>query len=146
MAAQQDRQFDAEVSIFKLHDGSSLRDLSPYITNFDGLPGEVKMNDSTTYGSTGERPTPSIYTARIVMDLLYNHVTSVGVHTVLALLHANKTLAAFEYYPVGEGTDDAKITGNAYLAIYRITGRVGSFITVHAELPVNNKVTIGVAT
>ena len=143
MVASQDIYFDAEVSIFKINDGT-LRDISPYINELRGLPGQYKMHDITTHGSVGERPAPGLQTNRIVMEMLFNMVTNVGTYNVLRNLWDDKLLAAFEYYPLGELTDHVKITGNAYLAIFEITGRVGNTATVHAELAVNNGVTLGV--
>ncbi len=143
MVADQALYFDAEVSVFKVNDGS-LRDITPYINELRGLPGQFKMHDVTTHGSVGERPAPGLQTNRIVMEMLFNMVTDVGTYTVLKKLWDDKILAPFEYYPLGEVTDHVKITGNAYLAIFEITGRVGNTATVHAEMAVNNGVTLGV--
>lgn len=146
MTAEQDVYFDAEVSVFKLHDGTALRDISAYVNELRGLPGQTKMNDITTWGSVGERPGPSIKVVHFTMELLFNMVASVGVHTVLEAMWDDKALRAFEWYPAGETADNAKISGNAYLPIYEITSRVGNFIAVHAEFHADNGVTIGVAT
>ena len=143
MVADQALYFDAEVSVFKINDGT-LRDITPYINEVRGLPGQYKMHDLTTHGSAGERPAPGLQTNRIILEMLFNMVTSIGTYTVLRTLWDDKLLAAFEYYPLGEITDHVKITGNAYLAIFEITGRVGNQASVHAELAVNNGVTLGV--
>ncbi len=142
MAAEQDLYFDAEVSVFKINDGT-LRNISPYINELRGLPGQYKMHDLTTHGSVGERPAPGLQTNRLILEMLFNMVTDVGTWTVLKNLWNNTTLAPFAYYPAGEVTDNPKITGNAYLAIFEITGRVGNQASVHAELAVNNGVTLG---
>lgn len=145
MAAEQDVRFDAEVSVLKLHDGTSLRALTPYITEVRGLPGGIKMNDATTFGKVGEVPAPSIMIAHFSVEFLFNMVASVGVHTVLKLLFEGKVTRAFEYYPAGETADNLKISGGAILAVYDITSRVGSYVTAHSEFHTDNGVTLGTA-
>mgnify|MGYP001611727731 FL=1 len=69
MVADQDVFFDPKVSVFKLNDGTSLRDLSAYIKSCKGLPGQFKVHDITTYGSVGERPGPSIFVVHFTLVL-----------------------------------------------------------------------------
>lgn len=145
LVADQDTYFDGEVSVFKLNDGSSLQDISAYVKELRGLPGQYKMNDITTWGSAGERPGPSIRVDHFTMELLFNMVTSTGVHTVLSSLHTTKAKRAFEFYPAGTTSGNAKISGSAYLPIYEITSRVGDVVMVHAEFHVDNGVTVGTA-
>ncbi len=145
LVADQNTYFDSEKSIFKLNDGSQLRDLSAYVKELRGLPGQFKVNDITTFGSVGERPGPSIYVNHFTVEFLFNMVTSVGVHTVLAALHSSKALRAFEYYPAGTTAGNAKFSGSAYMPVYEIISRVGDQVMVHAEFHVDNGVTIGTA-
>ena len=99
LVADQTNYFDAEKSVFKLNDGSSLRDLSPYVKELRGLPGQFKVNDITTFGSVGERPGPSIYVNHFTVEFLFNMVTSVGVHTVLATMHSAKASEGVRVLP-----------------------------------------------
>lgn len=143
--AEQNTYFDARVSILKINDGSQLRDVSPYVIELRGLPGQYKVNDISTWGSLGERPGPSIFVVHFTVEFLFNMITSVGTHTVLSSMFSNKALRAFEYYPAGITTGNAKLSGSAYLPIYEITGRVGNQLTVHAEFHADNGITIGTA-
>jgi len=145
MVADQNVFFDAKVSIFKLTDASVLRDMSAYVKKVAGLPGQYKVNDVTTFGSVGERPGPSIFVVHFTVDFLFNMVTDVGVHTVLSTMHSGKALRAFEWYPAGTTTGNAKIYGSAYLPIYEITSDVGNYITAHAEFHADNGITQGAA-
>jgi hypothetical protein len=146
MAVEQDRYFDAGVSIFTIYDGTAQRDISPYITELRGLPGQIKVNDVTSYGSVGERPGASIYVAHFTLEMLFNMVTDVGTNAVMELLFEGKVKRAFVYSPAGVTAGNLKITGDALLVDYTITGRVGSQLTSHAELHVDNGVTLGVNT
>lgn len=142
MVAEQDRYFDARVSILKVHDGTALRDLSPYLIELKGLPGQYKVNDSTTYGSLGERPAPSIFVVHFTAEFLFNMITTLGVNTVLATMFATKALRAFEYYPAGEATGNAKWSGSAYLPVYESAGKAGDYVQMHAEFHADNGITI----
>jgi len=145
MAADQGTYFDGELSVFLLKDATMFQNLSPYVKELRGLPGQFKMNDITTFGSKGERPGPSIFVVHFSVEFLFNMVTSVGVHTVLNAIWAGKLLRDFEYYPAGQTAGNSKISGKAYLPIYEITSRVGDYIAVHAEFHADNGVTSGVA-
>jgi len=145
MGADQGVFFDAKLSVFKLNDGSSLQDLSPYIKELRGLPGQFKVNDVTTFGSVGERPGPSILVVHFTAEFLFNMVTSVGVHTVLNAMWVAKALRAFEFYPAGTTVGNSKISGSAYLPVYEITSRVGDYVAAHAEFHADNGVTSATA-
>ncbi len=143
MAADQDVFFDGKVSVFKLSNGSALSDLSAYVKELRGLPGQLKMNDITTYGSVGERPGPSIFINHFTVEFLFNQVTTTGVWTILGAMFAAKALRAFEYQPSGSTVGNPKITGSAYLAVCEVASRVGDYITLHCEFHCDNGVTHG---
>lgn len=145
MVADQNVFFDAKVSVFTLSDGSSERDLSAYIKELRGLPGQFKVNDVTAFGSEGERPGPSIFVVHFSVEFLFNMITTTGVWTVLNGMWSAKALRAFTWKPAGSTTGNAKITGSAYLPVLEITSRVGDFVSVHAEFHADNGVTIGTA-
>jgi hypothetical protein len=145
MVADQNVYFDAKVSIFKINDGSQLRDISPYVLELKGLPGQFTVNDITTWGSLGERPGPGIFVAHFTMELLFNMITSVGVWTALNTMFSAQALRAFEYYPAGTTVGNAKISGSAYMPVFEITGRVRNEVNVHAEFHVDNAPTLGTA-
>jgi len=95
MVADQDAYFDAEVSIFKLHDGTSLRTMTPYVKELRGLPGQYKVSDVTPFGAAGERPGLGIVIAHFSVEWLLNMVTDVGSATVLTIIWNAKAAVAF---------------------------------------------------
>lgn len=145
MAADQDRHFDGKVAVFKLNDGSQLQDISAHIISHRGLPGQFKMNDSTTWGSVGERPAPSIYVVHFTIEFLFNMITSTGSMTVLKGVFSNKALRAFEFYPAGTTAGNEKYSGSAYLPILEVVSQVGQFTQIHTEFHADNGVTLGTA-
>lgn len=145
LIADQNTFFDSKVSVFKLNDGSTLQDLSTYCKETSGLPGEIKMNDVTTFGSIGERPGPSIYIGHFSVKFVFNMITTTGLHTIIGGMWTNKALRAFEYYPAGITTGNTKISGSCYLAKPPITSRVGDYVVMDCEFWVDNGATWGTA-
>ena len=135
------RYFDSRVSVFKLNDGSQLRDLSDNCKETRGLPGTVKMNDVTTFGSVGERPGPSIFINHFTVEMMFNRITDVGSWGIVSAMYAAKAVRAFEYWPIGVA-EVGKVSGNAYLAVCEVASRVGDWVTLHCEFHADNGVTV----
>ncbi len=135
------RSFDSKVSVFKLNDGSTLQDISDSIKEVKGLPGQVKMNDVTAFGSVGERPAPSIQINHFAVEGMYNRITTTGAWPIISAMWAAKASRAFEYWPGGTG-EVAKSSGTAYLAVLEQVSRVGDWVTFHAEFHCDNGVTV----
>ena len=136
--------FDSKVSVFKLNDVSTAQDISANIVNLD-FTNAFKINDVTTYGSTGVKSALSIDESKFSMDLIFNQVTTTGSQTVVGAMWYAKATRAFEYYPVGTTSGNLKISGNCQCTNYQITGKVGDSIRVKADFVVNNGVTFGTA-
>lgn len=143
--------FDSRVSIFKLNDGTALRDISNSISSAT-FPATWKLNDVTTYGSVGFRGKPSLDDTKFTLDMIWNQVTNVGTQPAVGAGHyaqgpvGNTANArAFEYYPAGTTSGNLNISGNCWCPHYEITGKVGNAIAVRAEFVVENGVTFGSA-
>ena len=143
--------FDSRVSVFKINDGTTLRDISASITGAT-FPTTWKINDITTYGSVGFRGKPSIDDSKFTLDLIWNQVTNVGSQPVIGVMHyaqgpvGNSTNSrAFEYYPAGTTAGNLNITGNCWCPHYEINGRVGNAIAIRADFVAENGVNFGVA-
>lgn len=137
--------FDARLSIFKLNDGSSLRDLSPYIANMS-FDHKFASNDLTVYGASGRKPVPGLDETEFTIDFIWNQVTDVGVDTVVGAMIYAKATRAFEYYPAGITTGQTKYSGNCICTEFPLAGQVEDVIRVKARFMVNNGVTRGAAT
>lgn len=137
--------YDAKVGIFKINDGSQLRDISPYILSLRGLPGQFVVNDVTTWGSVGERPGPAIFVVHFIIEMLFNKVSDVGTWTVLNGMFSGKALRAFEYYPIGTDGGNPKMYGNCILPVFENDATVRNEIRMHAEFHADNGISIGTA-
>lgn len=134
--------FDSSVSKFKITDtGATLRDISAYITDIDGLPGLRDLNDATTLNQGGTMWQPTIEKVVITLGLLYSRDALVGPDTVLGPLRTYTAAVAFEYWPEGDGASKVKYTGNVWVRNYTIQSKVAAIIAAKCELPVNGQVT-----
>lgn len=135
--------FDSEISIFQINDGS-LRDISPYITSIDGLPGVRDLNVATALGDGGEKFHPTLERVTITLELMWSDDASVGPDTVFGgTLRERGVVSAFEYGPEGKVNPDIKYSGNCWVRDYAITSRVGNMVTARVELKVDGKVSRG---
>ncbi len=137
-------KFDAKSSIFKLNDGSQLRDISPYIANIV-FSNRFKKFETNTYGSLGVRPNLSLDETTFTIDMVFNQVTTVGTHTVVGAMYAAKATRAFEYYPAGVDAGNLKLSGNCKCTTYPLEGQVEDAVRIKAEFSVDNGVTFGTA-
>lgn len=139
--------FDSQESVFLLDDtGSTQRDLSPYITSIDGLPGPRELSEATALGDGGRKFHPSLENVVITLELMWSDDASVGPDTVLGPLRTHSSAVDFEYGPEGQTSGDIKYSGTCWVRNYKITSRVGSLVMATAELQVNGQVTRGTFT
>ena len=146
MVADQNVFFDSKVSVLKINSV----DLSAYVKEVVGLPGQVKLNDITTFGKVGESLGPSIKISHFTVKFLFNMITTTGVWATLNAMYESRTPYALEYYPAGTTVGNLKIINNAagvgtYLADCKITSRVGDYVTVDCDFQVDNGVTLTTA-
>ncbi len=135
--------FDSEISIFQINDGT-LRDISPYITSIDGLPGVRDLNIATALGDGGEKFLPSLERVINILGLMWSDDALVGPDTVFGgTLRGRAVVSAFEYGPEGKVNPDVKYSGNCWVRDYSITSRVGNMVTARVELKVDGTVSRG---
>lgn len=137
--------FDSSVSKFYIVDNlGAEQDISPYITDIDGLPGLRDLNDATTLGQGGTIWNPTIEKSVITISLLYSRDAGAGTDTVLGPLRTKGSAVAFRYGPEGVTAGMRKYSGNCFVRNYTIQSKVASVIAAKCELPVHGVVTLGV--
>lgn len=135
---------DSSVSTFKLDDsGGTLRTVTPYVNNIDGLPGTRDLNDVTALGDNGHRFIPSIENGKFSISGDYDATASTGIYTVLSSLRSATATASFEYGPEGTTTGKAKLSGESWLSAFNITSKVGSQVSYKADFQIDGAVTVG---
>lgn len=136
--------FDSQVSKFLINDTADAeRDISPYITGIDGLPGPRELNEATTLNQPGAKWHPTLERVTITLDLLYSVDALVGTDTVLGPLRTHTAARAFKYGPHGNTAGFVKYSGSAWVRNYVIVSRVGSILTARCELNVDGAVARG---
>lgn len=131
-------------SIFQINDGTDLQDISPYISNVDGLPGEHTLVEVSTLGGGGRTFMPVLEAPTITLDLHWSDDPSVGSDTVLGVLQDYGTAVAFDYGPEGKASGDVKYSGICWVRDFKVIARVGAQVIGRCELQVEGQVTRGV--
>lgn len=136
--------FDSKVSKFLIDDtGGTQRDLSAYITEVRGLPGERALNEVTALGDSGARFIPGLQDVTIRLNGLFDDTATSGPDAVLGPLRTHTSAVDFEYGPEGSGTGDVKYSGTCWAVSYDLRSRVGSLVEWSARLHVENTVARG---
>jgi hypothetical protein len=144
--------YDARNQHFSIvdSDGSSTRDLSPYLTGIDGLPGTKELIDTSRIGDSGRTFTRSLWNGTAVLEYLYSNVTTSGISLVLDNLIDMSTATTFAYGPTGTSSGgtyiNRKISGSCWVRSNTITGRVASAVSGRADIQIEGTVNFGTFT
>ena len=133
--------FDSRVSRFLLFDvGGASRDLSPFITDVRGLPGDRSLSEVTALGDGGARFIPGIEDVAVLLSGIFDDSEPGGPDAVLGPLRAHSSAVRFEYGPRGAAAGSVRYSGSCWVASYRLRSRVGSRVEWAAALQVDGTV------
>ena len=133
--------FDSKVSKFLLDDtGGTQRDLSAYLTEVRGLPGQRALNEVTALGDSGARFIPGLEDVTVRLGGLFDDTATSGLDAVLGPLRTHTSAVDFEYGPEGSSTGDVKYSGTCWVVSYDLRSRVGNLVEWAATLQVENTV------
>lgn len=135
--------YASQISVFQINDGSALRDISPYVTAIDGLPGPRELIEVTALGDTGRKWIAGLENVVITLELLWSDDASVGSDTVLGVIRDDAAARAFDYGPEGKDSGDIKYSGTCWVRNYTIMSRVGEKVSARVELQVEGIITRG---
>ena|SRR3990167_8128810 len=129
-------------AVLKIHDGTSLRDVTAYLTN-TGLAADRDMGETSTLGITDKTFIPGLTGRTIPLEGIFDPT----VDGYLSTLLGDSTARAFEYYPAGEpvGATKPKYSGSYFLASYEPSTPGDAPATFSAEIQVTGAVTRAVA-
>lgn len=132
-----------ENSKFFLDDnGSTERELTAYISEISGLPGNVELNDVTALGDAGQKSIPGLERNTFQLSLHWDDTATSGPDVVLGTLRTSQSATStFKYGPQGDTSGDIRYTGECWITSYAITSRVGSHVTASATFQVDGVVT-----
>lgn len=132
---------DGRGSRFRITDtGGVTRDLSAYITEVRGLPGERALNDVNALGDSGVRFKPGGEATAFTLRGLFDDTPVVGADVVLGALRYHDSATHFEYAPSGFAADSARYTGDCWVQSYELLSRAGEPVSWQATLQVEGAV------
>ncbi len=136
--------FDSKVSVFQINDGT-LRDLSAYITDIGGIPGNRNLNEVTALGDSGTKHIPGLEDVTISLSGHFDDTATTGPDAVLGVLRTDTNAGgrAWDYGPKGKTSGFVKYSGNCWVESYELTSRVGNIVSWSASLKVEGTVTRG---
>ena len=132
---------DGRGSRFRIADaGSVLRDLSAYITEIRGLPGDRALNDITALGDSGARFKPGGESASFTLRGMFDDTPDVGADDVLGALRNHDSATRFEYAPAGFVDGKVRYTGECWVKSYELLTRAGEPVSWQAVFQVEGAV------
>ena len=135
--------FDSKTSTFEIDDtGGTIRDLSAYVNDINGLPGPRNLNEVTALGDSGAKFIPGLENVTISLSGSYSDDAQAP-DVVLGTLRTHTSAVDFEYGPEGNSTGDIMYTGTCWVTSYEVQSRVGSAVAWSATLQVEGTVTRG---
>ncbi|MDP6452220.1 MAG: hypothetical protein QF898_02835 [SAR202 cluster bacterium] len=136
--------FDSSKSRFLIDDtGGTQRDLSLYITEISGLPGDRLLRELTGLSDSGAVFLPSVENSRISARGLFDDTASSGPDAVLGPLRAHSSAVDFEYGPEGTASGAVKYSGTCWVRNYELRSKVGRLVAWQASMQVEGTVTRG---
>ena len=132
---------DGKGSCFRIADtDGTVRDLSAYITEVRGLPGDRALNDVTALGDSGARFKPGSEQVAFTLHGIFDDTPAVGADAVLGALRYHDSATSFEYAPAGFAAGNVSYTGNCWVKSYELLSRAGEPVSWQATLQVEGAV------
>ena len=131
---------DGRGSRFRITDtDGAMRDLSAYISEVRGLPGERALNDVTALGDTGARFKQGADAVKFTLHGLFDGSAVVGADAVLGALRYHDVPTRFEYVPARLAAGSPRYTGECWVKSYEILSRAGEPMSWSATLQVEGE-------
>lgn len=123
--------------------GTTLRNLTPYITSID-FNQENDTHDDTTMGAEGHTFRPGLTNGTIAVAGIWDKTATTGADTVLQSLVGVEITVGFEYGPEGNTAGMVKKSGECVLSSYNESAPVADLVTWTANFQISGSVTKGV--
>ena len=132
------------VSVIKIHDGSSLRDISPYCKTIDVTYSRT-ANDATGKGATGMTYRGGLSDGEVKISGMWDDTASVGSRTVFATIRASAlgAISSIEWGPEGGTTGDIKDSFAGMLTQYDESSPEDDLVAFTATIKISGAVTAG---
>lgn len=118
----------------------TLTDISAYVDNVGGLPGDVELADVSALGDEGHRFVPGLENAQVSISGHWDSAEDAIFGSPAQWKSATRT---FEFGPAGTAVSSVKYSGEAWITNYTVTGAVGDKVSWSATLQVDGQVARG---
>jgi hypothetical protein len=130
-------------SVLLIHDGTSLRNITPYTKNID-VNRSQDANDTTTKGAEGKTYRPGLTDGELRITGLWDDTVSVGPRVLFKTLLGLEAATSFEWGPEGAGAGQEKDSGACCITQYDESSPVDNMVAFTATLKISGDVTSGV--
>lgn len=138
MAHGKDTYFAVEDSA-----GTTLRDLSTYLTSCDVSRGN-DTHDDTTFGKDGHTWRGGLTNGTITINGLYDKTATTGPDAVLKSLVGHEVPVAWEYGAEGDTAGLPKESGECVLSSYDTSAPVADLVSFSASFNISGPIVDGV--
>lgn len=131
-------------AVFAVDDsGGTLRTISQYVDNVQGLPGGRNLSEVTAFGDGGTKSIPGLQNVAFTVSGHFDSTATTGPNAVLNSLRTASATASFEYGPEGSTTGKVKFSGECWLTEYTVDSAVAEKVSFSASFQVDGTVTSG---
>jgi len=121
--------------------GGSIKDISAYVQDVTGLPGDRDAGDITAAGAAGYSHLMGLYKASIKLTCVFDDTTDSAYDVVKSYLTDTAT-RSFIYGPAGSTSGYAKISGECRISKVDIPAKVKDPVIFTVELISDGAITV----
>jgi predicted secreted protein len=122
--------------------GGVAKVITGYIQDVDGLPGDRDAGDVTCAGAAGYSHLLGLYKASIKLTCVFDDTTDSAYDVVKNYL-TDTAARAFIYYPAGNSSGFAKISGSAWITKVNIPTKVKDPVIFTVDMVTDGTITVG---
>lgn len=120
-----------------------LRDISQYVTEISGLPGERELVEATTLGDAGHEKEPSLENGRFRLSGFFDDAAG-GADVVLGLVRTHTVTVPFDYAPKGLAiVTYPHYWGYCWIRDYNASSPIGGLVLFGADAEVDGVISRG---
>ncbi len=132
--------FDSSISKFHMSDATGTsHDLSPSITDVDGIPGSRSLIDVTSLTDEGHSYVPGPHNPAVTLTGIFDDDTDAVLGALFSEGHPSPV--EFDYAPAGTSPGSVKYTGRCWIERYKVSSTAGERVGYTATLRVDGSVT-----
>ena len=122
--------------------GGVAKAITAWVQDVSGLPGDRDAGDVTAAGAAGYSHLLGLYKAAIKLTCVFDDITDSAYDVVKNYL-TDTAARAFIYYPAGNSSGYAKISGSAWITKVDLPAKVKDPVIFTIDLVTDGTITVG---